>query len=359
MKHALVFGSTGVIGNAIAKQLLLEGGWRVTCVNRTGVAPDGANELALDLLDDQSFHAMRKSMPAVTHVFYAAYQARPSRFEEIEPNLTMMSRAIDLAEASPESLERFILVTGGKYYGLQWGPIKTPARETDPRHLGPNFYYQQHDHLVERSQAGGWSWSHLIPPYVTGYSDRAPMNLVMVLGVLATLAQEQGVPFRFPGTLSAWNALHHIADVSQIASAACWAATSKNACDEIFNIANGDPGRWSNSWNCLAKYFDLTVADPMPIPLDMVPEVYGEIWKQIAREYGLEQENIAQLVDWKWAHYMFNVAFSNDVLFETGKIRRAGFHQVLDTEATILARLDELTARKLIPNISNKKIVDC
>ncbi|AWB33163.1 NAD-dependent epimerase/dehydratase family protein [Orrella marina] len=352
MKHALVLGSTGVIGGSIVKQLLNEGEWRVTCVNRSGTAPQGADALALDILDDKSFKAALKSMPAVTHLFYAAYQPRSSRFLEIEPNLDMLRRAIDLAEVHAGSLQRVVLITGGKYYGLQWGAIKTPARETDPRHLAPNFYYQQHDHLVERSIAGGWSWSHLIPPYVTGYSERAPMNLVMTLGVLGTLSRAQKVPLRFPGTAAAWNALHHIADADQIAAAACWASTSENAGNEIFNIANGDPSRWKNTWAVLARYFDMEMADPIPVPLDMVPEAFGDLWKSISLEQGLVQNDIGRLVNWQWAHYMFNVAFSNDVLFETGKIRRAGFHQCLDTETTLLARFDELVARKLIPDVS-------
>jgi hypothetical protein len=35
-----------------------------------------------------------------------------------------------------------------KSYGVQLGPFKTPAKETDPRHMPPNFYLQ-HLHCME------------------------------------------------------------------------------------------------------------------------------------------------------------------------------------------------------------------
>ncbi len=348
--HALVVGSTGVIGGAIARHLAGENAhWRVTCVTRGGAAPAGSHGLALDLLDAPAVREAAAALEPVTHVFYAAYQHRPTRTEEIPPNLAMLRHAIDLASAHPGALQRFVLVTGGKYYGLQWGAIKTPARETDARHLGPNFYYAQQDHLAERGAAGGWSWAHLIPPYVTGFSERAPMNLVMAIAVLATLSREAGVPLRFPGPAAAWNALHHLADTQQIAAAAAWAATSPAAANQIFNVANGDPGRWRNGWPVVAGHFGLPVGEPLPVPLAQVAADLAPLWRRIAEHHALRQPDLHALVDWQWADYMFKTAFANDVLFETGKIRRAGFHGCLDSEAALLGRFDELRAQRLIP----------
>ena len=38
---------------------------------------------------------------------------------------------------------------GSKWYGNHLGPYLTPARETDPRHMPPNFYYDQQDFLIK------------------------------------------------------------------------------------------------------------------------------------------------------------------------------------------------------------------
>ena len=40
-------------------------------------------------------------------------------------------------------LKRFVLVTGTKYYGVHIFFLKTPMRETDPRHMPPNYYFDQ------------------------------------------------------------------------------------------------------------------------------------------------------------------------------------------------------------------------
>lgn len=349
MKHALVVGASGVIGGAIARHLAGASDWRVTCVTRGGDAPQGAQGLSLDLLDETAVRRAASRMDPVTHVFYAAYQQRPTRTEEIAPNLAMLRHAIDIGEARNGTLERVILVTGGKYYGLQWGAIKTPARESDARHLGPNFYYDQQDHLAQRSIGAGWSWSHLIPPYVTGFSERAPMNLVMAIAVLATLSRELGMPLRFPGPAAAWSALHHLADAGQIASAASWAATSPSAANEIFNIANGDPGRWCNTWPLVAQYFDLSVGDPLPVPLVQMAEQLSVTWRSIAERHQLRQPDLSALVNWQWADYMFKTAFANDVLFELGKIRRAGFDACVDPVTALLGRFEELRSLRIIP----------
>lgn len=175
------------------------------------------------------------------------------------------------------------------------------------------------------------------------------MNLVMAIGVLATLSRESGVPLRFPGPAASWNALHHLADAEQIAAAASWAATSPTASNEIFNVANGDPGRWRNTWPAVARYFELPVADPLPVPCPMVATEMREVWRTVAERHRLRQPDLEALVNWHWADYMFKTAFSNDVVFELGKIRRAGFSSCIDSETALLGRFEELRELGLIP----------
>lgn len=345
-KHTLVVGATGVIGGAVAKRLVANGGLVTLAARPRGKDVPGV--LGVDLLEQGSRDAAAKSLRPVTHLFFAAYQSRPDRIAEIEPNLNMLKGAVELAERGG-ALQRVVLMTGGKYYGVQWGQVKTPARETDPRHLGPNFYYDQQDFLEEAAKGKSWTWTNLIPPMVTGFAERSPMNLVMAVGVLATLAKMQGRALQFPGPAAAWNSLHHLADAEQIAAAAAWAADSENAANQIFNVTNGDPGRWRYLWRAVADDFDLAVSEPLHLPLGVLAEASKDAWRRIAVDQGLREHDIQALVDWRWAEYMFTTAFAHDVLLETGKIRRAGFHGCVDSEAMLLQRIHELQDRKLLP----------
>ena len=85
----------------------------------------------------------------MTHVFYAAFQATSRKRSELRLQrpvriakcwVTAVCTAIDCAAPS---LRRVVLVTGTKYYGVHLGPLKTPMRETDPRHMPPNYYFDQ------------------------------------------------------------------------------------------------------------------------------------------------------------------------------------------------------------------------
>jgi NAD(P)-dependent dehydrogenase (short-subunit alcohol dehydrogenase family) len=73
-RTAVVVGSTGIVGRAIAAKLAELGGWRVLGVTRSGGAVPGVHEaLAVDLSDPEE--ARRRLAPAAgaTHLFFAAY----------------------------------------------------------------------------------------------------------------------------------------------------------------------------------------------------------------------------------------------------------------------------------------------
>lgn len=43
---------------------------------------------------------------------------------------------------------------GAKWYGQHLGMYKTPAKETDPRYMTPNFYYDMVDYCQEKVKTG-------------------------------------------------------------------------------------------------------------------------------------------------------------------------------------------------------------
>ena len=72
---------------------------------------------------------------------------------------------------------------GGKAYGADLGPFKTPARENDPRLMPPNFYHDQEDLLRRRQQGKPWHWTAQRPEAIGGY----------------TMAWDRLTPYRQPG----------------------------------------------------------------------------------------------------------------------------------------------------------------
>ena len=346
-RTALILGGSGVIGSAIASQLADTPNWTVYCASRSGRAPAGTRAVQVDLLDPASCAKAFAPLADVTDIFYTAYVPQPSRQEEILPNRAMLANAVDAIAGHAGNLRSVVLVTGAKYYGIQWGPIRTPALENGGRSMGPNFYYAQEDFLKQASAEHGFDWYNIIPPFVSGYSESSPMNLTTLIGVYASLSRELGLPLQFPGPVDAYNALSQLADADQIAAAAEWASRAEDLPSGAYNVANGDPHRWNALWPELAAHFNMACDAPRPFSLAQALPALAPLWESLAKRHGLKIANIHDLIDWNWADYMLR--FTDDVVLATNKIRAHGFDRYVDTAGRLKRRMDELVEKKIIP----------
>jgi hypothetical protein len=86
----------------------------------------------------------------VTHIIFGAYIEKDTAAERSEVNVSLLRNLLDTAEKNYPGLQHVTLYQGGKAYGADLGPFKTPAREDDPRLMSPNFYYDQEDLLKQR-----------------------------------------------------------------------------------------------------------------------------------------------------------------------------------------------------------------
>src|ERR1043165_9020390 len=85
-KVALVVGANGVIGSNLIDYLSTLDDWRIVGVSRRGgVDTDKVTYLAVDLLDPADTQAKLGGRTEITHVFYAAYQDRPTWAELVSP----------------------------------------------------------------------------------------------------------------------------------------------------------------------------------------------------------------------------------------------------------------------------------
>jgi nucleoside-diphosphate-sugar epimerase len=350
-KVALVVGAQGVIGRGLVEHLVELGDWDVVGLSRRGGA--GAEEaprvrhVAVDLLDPADAAAKLAGLTDVTHVFYAAFQDRPTWAELVPPNLAMLVNVVDAVEAAAPGLRHVSLMQGYKVYGAHLGPFKTPAREDDPPHMPPEFNVDQQAFLEERQAGAGWSWSAIRPSVVCGFGLGNPMNLTMVIAVYATLSRELGLPLRFPGAPAAYDSLLEMTDASLLARATVWAATDERAANQAFNVNNGDLFRWSEMWPKVAGMFGLEVAPPLPMSLDVVMADKGPLWDAVVKKHGLEPHPYAAVSSWRFGDAVFGWGY--DMFADGSKLRRAGFHEYVDTEAMFAGVFEDFRRRRVIP----------
>jgi hypothetical protein len=135
-------------------------------------------------------------------------------------------------------------------------------------------------------------------------------------------------------------------DSAWMARASVWAALDPNARNEAFNLVN-EPFRWERIWRRVAAAFDMEVGPPQPFSLARQMPLKAEAWAQLAGQHGLQTRDIEKLVGWWFGDFVFNTEF--DMVSDMGKIRRAGFTEAVETEATILAAIERLRASKQLP----------
>ncbi|MBV8094190.1 MAG: SDR family oxidoreductase [Acetobacteraceae bacterium] len=347
-RRALVVGATGVVGRNLLRHLLAIGGWDVLAVSRRKPDVEGDYEhLSLDLLDRPATQAALGTPRGITHVFYSAYIERPTWIETTAPNVAMFENLLDAIEPASPGLAHVNLMEGTKWYGNHLGPFKTPAREDDPRHMPPNFYYDQQDLVVARQRGKRWTWSAARPHAICGFAVGNPMNLAMVIAIYATLSKAIGMPLRHPGIEANWRALYQCTDAELLARGTLWMATEPRCGNEAFNITNGDLIRWEYLWPAIARHFGMEAGPRQHICLAEMMRDKAPLWDRLVAEHGLRPIPYDQIASWKFGDFVFSAGF--DIISSMTKARRYGFHEVVDTEEMFLRIFDQLRSDRIIP----------
>jgi len=347
-KKALVVGALGVIGRRLIQHLEETGSWDIVGLSRRAPDfPSKATYISVDLLDRADAEAKLAHLTDVTHIFYTAFQARPTWAEHDAPNLAMLVNTVEPVAAVSPALEHVQLMEGNKIYGSHLGPFRTPAREEDPPHMLPNFYHTQESWLRQAQEGQRWTWSALRPHTVCGFAVGNPMNITTCIAVYATISKELGLPLRFPGKPGAYEAVYQVTDSALLARSMVWAATAGSAQNEVFNITNGDFFRWKNVWPRFAEFFEMDLGDVQTIPLTEFMADKAPLWERIVEREGLMQTPYADIAAWPFADYVFGTDW--DVMTDTLKIRLAGFNDYVRSEEMFIDLFDEFRARKAIP----------
>ncbi|MFD1135895.1 SDR family oxidoreductase [Paenibacillus urinalis] len=347
-KTALVVGANGVIGRNLIDYLLTLPEWNIIGVSRRGGKNAGRlRYVAADLLNEEDTYEKLGNLTTVTHIFYAAYQDRPTWAELVPPNLAMLVNVVNAIEPIAPNLKHISLMQGYKVYGAHLGPFKTPARETDANHMPPEFNIDQQQFLEERQPGTSWTWSALRPSVVSGFALGNPMNLAMVIAIYASMSKELGLPLRFPGKPGAYNSLLEMTDANLLARATVWAATDERCANQAFNITNGDLFRWNELWPKIAKFFELETAPPLPMALEVVMADKEALWDSMVEKYDLMKNSYKDVSSWKFGDFVFS--WDYDFFADSSKSRRFGFHEFVDTEKMFMDIFEQFRQRRVIP----------
>jgi len=350
-RKILVAGAQGVIGRAATIRLAAQPDTTVLGLSRrTEPSVPNVEAISVDLLDPARVRKSLSGIRDVTHIVFGAYVEKQTAAEKSTVNVAILRNLLDVVEATSPGLRHVTFYQGGKAYGADLGPFKTPAREDDPRLMPPNFYYDQEDLLRERQNGKAWSFTALRPEAVCGFAVGNPMNLLTVIAVYAAISKELGIPLRFPGTEAAYRALYQVSSADILAEAADWAGTAPTARNEIFNITNGDSFRWQHMWPRIARTFNMDWADPIPMPLATYMADKGPLWDRMTERYGLQLIPYDKVASWPFGDFIFASGFDN--ISSTIKARQAGFHACIDTEDMFRNQFRHLSDLKVIPPVA-------
>ena len=157
-----------------------------------------------------------------------------------------------------------------------------------------------------------------------------------------------GLPLRFPGTEKTYAVLYQLTSADILAKATTWAGNSETARNEVFNITNGDYFRWKYLWPRIAAMFEMPPADPIPTPLTVYMADKQPVWEALVRKHGLQPLAYEQVSSWPFADAILRL-MEFDNITSTIKVRRAGFHDCIDTEEMFMTFFANLRKDRVNP----------
>lgn len=346
---AVVAGSTGIVGYRVAQYLAESKRWEVIGISRKpGLPGTKFRSLRVDLTSARDCREKLAALKGVTHLFYAArYDHSTTEPEPIDTNLAMLENIVGVLEAKARGLKHIHLVHGTKYYGAPYGRYKTPSKEDDPRNPINNFYYAQQDFIIDRQKGKRWSWTISRPQAVSDYLPHISRSIPWGIAVYASICKAEGMPLCFPGRAGNYAAIYQCTEATHLARAIAWMATDPDCRNQVFNVTNGDYFRWENLWPRIAEYFNVPLGPVRPMALATVMADKPSQWNYLVQTHRLRSNPYEKLVVWPYLDFVFSP--EHDRMSDVTKLRKFGFHDVVDTEEMLFRFFDLYRKKRMIP----------
>jgi len=372
---AIVFGCNGMGGYNLIRHLL-QGDYNTRWNKIYAVSkhedPDllpkdnRIQHVCCDIHDPKSCCEGIKKLTDITHMFYMAFIKGENSQQSVDLNAKMFENSLKLVDENNKNLQQVILQTGLKYNGAHLGPHRVPCKEDDPRHQGPNFYYNQEDFLQERGKNARWTWNVVRPHDIIGYAGITSnqMNLGQSLAVYAALCKEGNQEFVFPGSKHAWNGRYDLSDVDLVCRFYIWLTVNRHkdgVPNQAFNCVNKNAEffNWQEMWHKVGDYFGLKVSDKVntrKLADEIQQRDKQELWKLLVKKFDLQESALEDastmwFVDW-------GLQRNWDTFASMDKARAVGFKEEKDFQQSFYKLFDRLIEEKIIPNFKSKHIVE-
>ena len=345
---ALVVGALGLVGRSLVRYLEQLDNWDIIGLSRR--RPDFSTKgryISVDLGFRLDCMNKLSECSQATHIFYTAYSPRAELAEETELNTRMFVNFASLALETVTDLKHFQIMQGSKWYGNHLGPYKTPAKEDDPGHLPPNFYFNQQEWLTRQQQGQSWTWSALRPHGICGFTTGSSMNQLTAVALYAAICKYLGRPLRFPGKPGAFDCIYQFTEAAYLARGMIWAATNPACANQALNFTNGDFIRWRYLWPKIAHFFEMESAEVQTLSLAQFMADKEPLWQEIRQRYQLRNHSLAQLTNWTFADFVLGCEY--DQMSDMTKARNAGWIGANDSEKMYLRLLQDLRKNHIIP----------
>ena len=286
---ALIAGATGAVARRLVQHLLAQG-WNVVGLCRIPPAnPDGArySRSTCSMASD----AQGAGTGAGYHARLLRARARHGEggVESVEENVAMLRTSSRRPRRRRPPAAR-ASGRGRQVVRHALGAFPTPAREDDPRHMPPNFYYDQEDLLRARQKGKRWTWSASRPNVVSDFAPERARNLVADDRRLGGDLPRARHGARFP-----WHgrqptgALTEITDAEAAGPRPCASWRRRRACgNEAFNVTNGDVIRWEQMWPRVAeRFYGMKTGCVRPLKLAQWMHDKGTVWDRIVARHRL------------------------------------------------------------------------
>src|SRR5690242_2165109 len=414
MPGAIVVGATGILGREIVHELSKHRQqWpTVHALSRSNKEHFAETVIYhhIDLLS--SVDEMAKDLESVRGnvVFFAGYMQKDTEQENWDVNGAMLSNFLQalVKTGAISGVDRIVLVTGAKQYGVHLGAPKNPMLESDPwltdSTWPPNFYYHQQNILHSFCEEHKKEWTVTYPNDVIGYAAGNYMNLATSIALYALVSKEldsEKSGLVFPGSPTFYTKFDCFTSSKLHAQFCAWAALEPRAANQAFNVTDGDAESWQNLWPRVAAYFGTCVNPtqfqsgaassllkyvaggasstaklaPQP-PLTVHASTAGlhgtpaleqsvveqhvdlekwsqradvrEAWRRIAEREGL-QEDAFEAATWGFLGFVLGRNF--DLVISMSKARKAGWTGYVDSWEGLEGVFGELRRVGVLPNI--------